>query len=187
MVSVDDEDPPGVRLEPMLRETVKSVAEGDPAAVRLTDPVSPRLEIVTAEEAELPDTILDGLGETAVMVKSGTSVIMTDGAFVREKDPLTPLIVTVYDPEGVKAEVEIVKVSVPVDPGVRSTDDALRAAVSPDAWGETEAARLTVPVKPRLLTLIADVAWPPLTKLPGEAELDTMAKSGVTESVNVKG
>jgi hypothetical protein len=87
----------------------------------------------------------------------------------------------------VKADVVIVKVSVPVEPGVRSTDDALRAAVRPDACGETEAARLTVPVKPRLLTLIADVAWPPLTKLAGEAELDTIAKSGVTESVNVKG
>ena len=92
--SVDDEDPPGVRLGPMLRETVKSVAEGDPVAARLTDPVSPRLDTVTVEEAELPDTMLDGLGETAEIVKSGTSVTVTDGVFVREKDPLTPLIVT---------------------------------------------------------------------------------------------
>jgi hypothetical protein len=95
IVSDDDEDPPGVRLGPMLRDTVKSVAEGEPEAARLTDPVSPRLETVTVEEAELPDTMLDGLGETAVIVKSGTRVTVTDGAFVREKDPLTPLIVTV--------------------------------------------------------------------------------------------
>jgi hypothetical protein len=87
----------------------------------------------------------------------------------------------------VNADVEIVKVSVPVEPGVRSTEDALRAAVRPDACGETEAARLTVPVKPKLLTLTADVAWPPLTKLPGDAELERIAKSGVTESVNVNG
>ncbi len=85
------------------------------------------------------------------------------------------------------ADVEIVKVSVPVEPGVRSTVEALSAAVRPDACGKTEAARLTVPVKPKLLTLIADVAWPPLTKFPGEAGLERMAKSGVTESVNVKG
>jgi hypothetical protein len=58
----------------------------------------------------------------------------------------------------VKAEVDIVKVSVPVEPGVRSTEEALRAAIRPDACGETEAARLTVPVKPKLLTLIAEVA-----------------------------
>jgi hypothetical protein len=94
IVSVDDEEPPGVRLGPMLRETVKSVAVGNPAAARLTDPVSPRLDTVTVDEAELPETILDGLGETAVIVKSGTSVTVTDGLFVREKDPLTPLIVT---------------------------------------------------------------------------------------------
>ncbi len=85
------------------------------------------------------------------------------------------------------ADVEIVKVSVPVEPGVRSTLDALSAAVRPDACGETEAARLTVPVKPKLLTLTADVAWPPLTKLPGDAGLERIEKSGVTESVNVNG
>ena len=85
------------------------------------------------------------------------------------------------------ADVEIVKVSVPVEPGVRSTLDALSVAVRPDACGETEAARLTVPVKPKLLTLTADVAWPPLTKLLGDAELERIAKSAVTESANVKG
>lgn len=86
-----------------------------------------------------------------------------------------------------EADVEIVSVSVPVEPGVRSTEGALSVAVRPDACGETEAARLTVPVKPKLLTLIADVAWPPLTKLPGEAGLEVMAKSGVTENVIWKG
>ena len=44
-----------------------------------------------------------------------------------------------------------------------------------------------MPVKPKLLTLTADVAWPPLTKLPGDAGLERIEKSGVTESVNVNG
>ena len=94
IVRVEDEDPPGVRVGLMESETVKSVAGGVPAAVRLTAPVSPRLETVTVEPAELPDTTLDGLGARAVRVKSGTSVTVIDGVFVCEKDPLTPLIVT---------------------------------------------------------------------------------------------
>ncbi len=94
IVSVDEEDPPGVRLGPILSETVNSVAGGVPTAVRLTAPVSPRLETVTMDPAELPDTILDGLGARAVIVKSGTSVTVIDGVFVCEKDPLTPFIVT---------------------------------------------------------------------------------------------
>ena len=42
-------------------------------------------------------------------------------------------------------------------------------------------------MNPKLLILIADVVWPPLTKVPGEAVLDKMEKSGVTEKVIVKG
>jgi len=38
--------------------------------------------------------MLDGLGVRAVIVKSGTSVMVIEGVFVRKKDPLTPLIVT---------------------------------------------------------------------------------------------
>ena len=94
IVRVEDDDPPGVRLGLMESETVKSVAGGVPVAVRLTAPVSPRLETVTVEVAELPDTMLDGLGARAVRVKSGTRVTVIEGVFVCEKDPLTPLIVT---------------------------------------------------------------------------------------------
>jgi len=95
IVRVEDEDPPGVRVGLMESETVKSVAGGVAVAVRLTAPVSPRLETVTVEPAELPDTTLDGFGARAVRVKSGTSVTVIEGVFVCEKDPLTPLIVTV--------------------------------------------------------------------------------------------
>jgi hypothetical protein len=94
IVRVEDEDPPGVRLGLMESETVKSVAVGVAVAERLTAPVSPRLETVTVEVAELPDTMLDGLGARAVIVKSGTIVTVTMGVFARAKDPLTPLIVT---------------------------------------------------------------------------------------------
>jgi len=38
--------------------------------------------------------MLDGLGARAVRVKSGTRVTVIEGVFVCEKDPLTPLIVT---------------------------------------------------------------------------------------------
>lgn len=187
IVRVEEDNPPGVKLGPALRETARLVPEGVVIAERPTLPVSPRLETVSAEVADPPATMLDGLGARAAIVKSGVSVTTTAGELVREKDPLTPVIVTVYDPEGVEDEVEIVNVSVPVDPGVRSTEAALRVDVRPDACGEMEAARLTVPVNPKLLTLIADVVWPPLTKVPGEAVLDKMEKSGVTEKVIVKG
>ncbi|HZD12417.1 MAG TPA: hypothetical protein VE177_02735 [Candidatus Binatus sp.] len=108
--------------------------------------------------------MLAELGAEAAIVKSGVTVTEIAGVFVRDKGPLTPVIETVYELAGVKTVVKIVRVSVDVDPGVRSTLDALRVTVNPAAWGETVAARLTVPAKPLLVTLIAEVACPPATK-----------------------
>lgn len=94
-MSVDCDDPPGVRVGPTLSETVRPVAAGVAVAEGLTLPVSPRLETVTVDVAELPATMLEGLGARAAIVKSGVSVTVTVGVLVCEKDPLTPVTVTV--------------------------------------------------------------------------------------------
>ena len=68
--------------------------------------------------------------------------------------------------------VEIVSVEVPVDPGVRLTLAGEKAVVGPLATlGETVAVRATLPVNPRLLRVIVDVAEPPGEMLAGEAAL----------------
>ncbi len=68
--------------------------------------------------------------------------------------------------------VEIVSVEVPVEPGVRLTLAGEKAVVGPlVTLGETVAVRATLPVNPRLLRVIVDVAEPPGEMLAGEAAL----------------
>ena len=50
------------------------------------------------------------------------------------------------------------RVEVPVEPGVRATLVGAKVNVIPVAAGETVADSATLPVKPRLLTLIVEVA-----------------------------
>jgi hypothetical protein len=66
--------------------------------------------------------------------------------------------VTVYDPAGVAAVVAIVRVLVAVEPGVRLTLVGANVNVIPVAAGATVADRATLPVNPRLLTVIVEVA-----------------------------
>jgi hypothetical protein len=70
-------------------------------------------------------------------------------------------------PAGVEAVVDTVRVAVAVEPGVSGTLDGAIVAVKPAAAGDTAAVRDTEPVKPRLLTEIAEVAELPATKLFG--------------------
>jgi hypothetical protein len=68
--------------------------------------------------------------------------------------------------------VEIVRVDVPVDPGVRLTLGALNAVVGPFVTlGETVAVRATEPVNPKLFRVMVEVAEPPGDTLAGEAAL----------------
>ena len=183
IVKVDEDVPPGVRLGPTESDAVRPGAvDGVETTERLTVPVSPRLVTRSVEVVDPPATKLGELGGEAVIVKSGVTVTEIVGVFDRETDPLTPVTEIVYTFAGVNAVDEMVSVKVEVEPGVRSMLDALRLTVNPGAWGDAVAARLTVPVKPRLETLTADVDCPPATKAVGDGWLDRMMKSEVTES-----
>ena len=83
--------------------------------------------------------------------------------------PLVPATVTVYVPAGVEAVVAIVNVEVAVEPGVRLTLVGANVNVMPVAAGATVADSAMLPVKPRLLTVIVEVAEPPAVKLAGDA------------------
>ncbi len=65
--------------------------------------------------------------------------------------------------------VAMVRVEVPVEPAVRLILVGAKVKVIPVAAGDTVADSATLPVKPRLLAVIVDVADPPAVKLAGDA------------------
>jgi hypothetical protein len=91
----------------------------------------------------------------------------------------------VYVPAAVKAVVATVNVLVPDEPGVRLTLVDEKVNVMPVAAGETDADRPTLPVKPRLLDVIVDVALLPAVKLAGDSGLADIVKSPTTVTVKV--
>jgi hypothetical protein len=93
----------------------------------------------------------------------------------------------VYVPAGVEAVVAIVRVEVPVEPAVRLILVGTKVKVMPVAAGDTVADNATLPVKPRLLAVIVEVADPPAVKLAGDAAPAAIVKSPttVTETVAV--
>lgn len=56
----------------------------------------------------------------------------------------------------------------------------LNVKVIPMAAGDTVAESATLPVNPRLLAVIVEVAEPPAVKLAGDAALAAIVKSAVT-------
>jgi len=150
-----------------LNEVVRPVATGDTVALSATLPVKPRLLSVIVDVAELPATKLAGLAADAVIVKSAVTVTVT--VAVWDSAPLDPVTVTVYVPEGVAAVVPIVRVEVTDVPSVRMILVGANVKVMPVAAGDTVADGATLPVNPRLLAVMVDVADPPATKLAGVA------------------
>jgi hypothetical protein len=63
----------------------------------------------------------------------------------------------------------IVRVEVPVEPGVRATLVGAKVNVIPVAAGDTVAERATLPVNPRLFRVMVEVADWPAVKLAGDA------------------
>jgi hypothetical protein len=61
-------------------------------------------------------------------------------------------------PAGVETVVAIVRVEVPVEPGVRLILVGAKVKVIPVAAGDTVADNATLPVNPRLLAAIVEVA-----------------------------
>jgi hypothetical protein len=74
---------------------------------------------------------------------------------------------------------------VPVDPGVRLILVGANVKVIPVAAGATVADSATLPVKPRLLAVIVEVAEPPAVKLAGDATLAAIVKSPTTVTLTV--
>jgi hypothetical protein len=91
----------------------------------------------------------------------------------------------VYVPAAVEAVVAIVSVDVEVEPGVRLTLVGAKVKVIPVAAGDTVADNATLPVKPRLLTVIVEVADPPAVKLAGDAAPAVTVKSPTTVMLTV--
>jgi hypothetical protein len=159
---------PGVRLTLVgTKVNVIPVAAGETVADSATLPVNPRLLTVIVEVAEPPAVKLAGVAAPALTVKSPTTVTVT--VPVWESVPLTPVTVTVYVPAAVDAVVAMVRVEVPVEPGVKLTLVGTKVNVIPLATGETVADSATLPVNPRLLKVIVEVAEPPAVKLAGLA------------------
>ena len=65
-----------------------------------------------------------------------------------------------YEPAGVNAVVAIVIVEVPMNPGATGKSVELNATVRPAAVGAVEDDNVTVPVRPRLVSVAVDVAVP---------------------------
>ena len=81
--------------------------------------------------------------------------------------------------------VAIVRVEVPLEPGVRLTLVGAKVKVIPVAAGATVAERATLPVRPLLVRVIVEVVEPPAVKLGGVAAPAAIVKSAVTVSVSV--
>src|SRR5207245_10004761 len=94
-------------------------------------------------------------------------------------EPLVAVTVTEYELAGVKAVVDKVKVDVPEVPGVKGRFAELNDTERPEALGVTEELMATVPVKPILTTVTADVAEFPATKLPALVVLVFIVRFGV--------
>jgi hypothetical protein len=79
----------------------------------------------------------------------------------------------------------MVNVEVPVEPGVRLMLVGASVNVIPVAAGETVADKATLPVNPRLLAVIVEVAEPPAVKLVGVAAPAAIVKSPTTVMLTV--
>jgi hypothetical protein len=141
-------------------ETERPVAEVGTVPVKDTLPVKPMLPSVTVEVAEPPATKFEGVIGPAENEKSGSTITLIDAE--DDKDPLVPVTVIRYDPDGVLLLVDMVMVALLCPPGASVMLVGLSAPKGPsDVAGG--AAKLTVPEKPRLPTVIVDVADPPAT------------------------
>lgn len=81
-------------------------------------------------------------------------------------DPLVPVTLITYRPDGVEADVAIVRPVDPDDPGVRGTFASAIEAVRPRFDG-TERVRWTLAPRPRLPSEIVEVAELPAKTLAG--------------------
>jgi hypothetical protein len=88
-------------------------------------------------------------------------------------------------PDAVDVVVEIVRVEVPVEPGVRLMLVGANVKLIPVAAGDTVADSATLPVKPRLFAVMVDVVELPEAIVGGLAALAVSWKSAAFVSVTV--
>ncbi len=79
----------------------------------------------------------------------------------------------------------MVRTEVPLPPAVNATGLVPKVKVRPVTGVGVDAANVMPPVKPRLLSVMVDVAELPATILEGVAAPALMVKSGVTVTVTV--
>ncbi len=79
----------------------------------------------------------------------------------------------------------MVRTEVPVPPAVNATGLTLNVSVRPVTGAAVEAARDTLPVKPKLFNVMVDVADPPATNVAGVAAPAAMVKPWATVTVTV--
>jgi len=99
--------------------------------------------------------------------------------------PLAPVTVTVYTPAGVEGVVVIVRVELPLRPGVSPMNIGFSEAVSPLAATAKVTFNVTLVVRPRLSTVTIEEVELPAMILEGERPLDVSVKSGVTVIVKI--
>jgi hypothetical protein len=162
-------------MEGLLTVTARPNAVGEANPVTLIVPVSPRLVRVTVKVVEPPATKLAGDGLLPTSVKSPATVTLT--VVLWDTEPLVPKTVTKYVPAGVDGVVVIVNKEWLVEPAVNPRMVVLNEKESPVTEG---AFRLTVPVNPKLVTVMIDVVDPLATMLPGPAEEAVMVRSPPT-------
>lgn len=179
--------------DPAVRETLGGfivadvpVAAGEMVADSATVPLKPVLDMVHVDIAEPAGRMLAGLAgpqETENVPPATVRVTVAVWLMV----PLIPVMVIVYVPAGVDAVVPIVRVEVPLEPGVRGMLVGAKVKLMPVAAGETVAESATLPVKPRLLAVIVEVADCPEVIVLGVAALAASVKSAaiVIETVAV--
>lgn len=80
----------------------------------------------------------------------------------------------------------MVRVDVPLEPGVRLTVGGLKEVAGPLVTdGDTVADRPTLPVNPMLFSVMVEVAELPATKLAGVGAPAEIVKSAVTVTITV--
>jgi hypothetical protein len=136
---------------------IVAVIPDDAVTVRDTIPENPLSAVtIIVEETEEPgeNVMLEGLADKE---KSGGAAVLTVTWMVTlcEIEPLAPVTVTVYVPEGVVLDVNMVRVEDATPPEERAMFVGLSVAVGPA--GEMAAERLTVPAKPlRLVSVMVE-------------------------------